>query len=103
MQLESWKGARSYRALQAMVKTLDFILSEMGSVAGGGAGGGGSFEPGSISVSVPSGALQMSPSILLTGYKGTLTYSELLFAEHIPSCKLDRNPLESGTKAQAFG
>ena len=75
-----------------MVKTLDFAISEMGSV------GGWSLSQGSISVSVSSGALQPSPSMLFMGFEGTGTYSELLFVEHILSCKLDGTPLESGTR-----
>lgn len=35
-KLESWEGARSHRALQAMVKPLDFTLSEMESITGRG-------------------------------------------------------------------
>lgn len=79
-----------------MVKILDFTPSEMGSVMGR------VFVSGSISASVFSGVLQTS-SILFLGVKGTLTYSELLFAEYILSCKLDRNYLKSRTEAQAFG
>ena len=52
-KLESWEGARSHRALQAMVKPLDFTLSEMESITGA---WGEVFEPKSIPVSVSSGA-----------------------------------------------
>lgn len=35
---------------------------------------------------------------LFVGFKGKLTYSELLLVEHILSCKLNRNPLELSTR-----
>lgn len=35
---------------------------------------------------------------LFIGFKGKLTYSELLLVEHILFCKLNRNPLESSTR-----
>lgn len=35
IKLESWEGARSYRALHGMVKTLDFTPNKMRSGEGG--------------------------------------------------------------------